>query len=261
MFLSKDDLKLSYGVDMEIGQAYVDRKVPVGNRYWAKRLLYITPMPGYVFMPIFSDLAYRCGIPKNLLLSETYLGLAERIMHSAGGLEAREISWQEHIAECDALALSCLANPDFLDDLRHYFAGKPAPSGLSYGTAFRSLNRADTYLFSLASIPFDRATHQKLLDAWYALITYFLVMDDLEDIRSDFEHQEENAVLDAGLTESGARRIIAMIDQSYEKMLLVNPVMANRIDHKRASIDVRSIIRSFLKEQDSAKDDHRPPKT
>lgn len=252
MFLSKDDLKLSYGVDMEIGRCYVDRKVPANNRYWAKRQLYVTPMPGYVFMPIFSDLAYRCGIPKKYLLSDAYLELAEGIMDSAGRLEAREINWQEHIAECDALAMTRLGNEDFLEDLRHYFAGKPTPSGMQFGTAFKSLNRADTYLFSLAHIPFNRELQQQLLDAWYALITYFLLMDDLEDVRSDFDKQEENAVLDAGLTEEGAARIIGMIDHSYDRMSQVSPVMANRIDHKRATIDVHGIIRSFLAQKGHA---------
>jgi hypothetical protein len=252
MFLSKDDLKLSYGVDMEIGRAYVDRRVPAGNLYWKKRHLYITPMPGYVFMPIFSDLAFRCGIPKQALLSESYLGLAEGIMHSAGKLEAREISWTEHVAEAESLAMQGLRNESFMNDLRDYFAGRPAPAGMRFGNPFPSLKRADTYLFSLAHIPFDRDTQRKLLDAWYALITYFLIIDDLEDLRKDFEQQEENAVLEAGLSEEGAARIIAMMDESYALMMAVNPVMANRIDHKRGTIDVRGIIRSFLQEQPRA---------
>ena len=34
MFTSKDDLKLGYGVDMEIGKFLIDRKVPLENLYW-----------------------------------------------------------------------------------------------------------------------------------------------------------------------------------------------------------------------------------
>jgi hypothetical protein len=252
MFLSKDDLKLSYGVDMEIGRAYVDRKVPTNNRYWKNRHLYITPMPGYVFMPIFSDLAYRCGISREDILSESHLSLAEAIMDSAGKLEAQEINWQEHVAECIALSREGLRNEPFMLDLCTYFAGKPTPPGMRFGNDFPSLKRADTYLFSLTRISFDRDTQRNLLDAWYALIAYFLILDDLDDIRKDFEKKEENAVIDAGLSEEGATRIIAMMDESYTLMSRVNPVMANRIDHKRSTIDVRAIIRSFLQEQPRA---------
>jgi hypothetical protein len=252
MFLSKDDLKLTYGVDMEIGRAYVDRRVPAGNLYWKKRHLYVTPMPGYVFMPIFADLAFRCGIPKQEILSESYLALAEDIMHSAGKLEAGEIGWTEHVAEAESLAMKGLRNESFMNDLRDYFAGRPTPEGMRFGSPFPSLKRADTYLFSLTRIAFDRETQRNLLDAWYALITYFLILDDLDDIRKDFEKKEENAVIDAGLSEEGATRIIAMMDESYTLMMRVNPVMANRIDHKRSTIDVRAIIRSFLQEQPRA---------
>jgi hypothetical protein len=252
MFLSKDDLKLSYGVDMEIGRAYVDRKVPASNRYWKNRHLYITPMPGYVFMPIFSDLAHRCGIAREEILSESYMSLAEAIMDSAGKLEAEEINWEEHVAECAALSRVDLRNEPFMHDLCDYFAGRPTPSGMRFGNDFASLKRADTYLFSLTRINFDHDMQRKLLDAWYALITYFLILDDLDDIRKDFERKEENAVIDAGLSEEGATRIIAMMDESYALMLRVNPVMANRIDHKRSTIDVMAIIRSFVQEPPQA---------
>ena len=46
MFTSKDDLKLGYGVDMEIGKFLTDRKVPEENLYWKNTLLYISTMPG-----------------------------------------------------------------------------------------------------------------------------------------------------------------------------------------------------------------------
>lgn len=66
MFLSADELKLAYGVDLRIGKVYVDRKVPVGNAYWEGRRLYMPPVTGFLFMPIFSDLCRRCGLPWRL---------------------------------------------------------------------------------------------------------------------------------------------------------------------------------------------------
>jgi hypothetical protein len=249
MFLSNNELKLTFGIDMEIGKTYVDRPVPDGNLYWSGRKLYITPVSGYLFMPIFADLAFRCGILKSQLLSEQALGLAEQLLHSAMKLEKGMIGWDEHISECTALAGVQAHNRVLLDDLRHYFSGKPAPSGLGYGTPFPSLNRADTYLFYLILFDFDNVKHRCLLDAWYAMITYFLIMDDLADIRSDLEKREENAFIDAGLDNAGVDRILAMIDDAHDKMLRVNPVMANRIDHKRTTIDVRAIVASFSGDQ------------
>lgn len=247
MFLSRNELKLTYGIDLEIGQAYVDRPVPEGNLYWKGRKLYITPVSGYLFMPIFADLAMRCGVPRAELLSEQAFTLAEQLLHSAMKLEMGMINWEEHVAEATSLATAQSKNPLLLEDLKQYFSGSAAPSGFAYGTPFPSLNRADTYLFYLVVFDVNRETLGSLLDAWYAMITYFLIMDDLGDIRSDLEKQEENAFIDAGLNESGVARILAMIDDAHDKMLRVNPVMANRIDYKRSTTDVRGIVSSFMK--------------
>lgn len=249
MFLTCDDLKLAYGVDMEIGRFYVDRKVPADNVYWKKRYLYIPPVPGFYFMPVFSDLAFRSGIEKSAILSENFIGLAEKILDSAGRLEQKAISWEEHISECIKLTELNLANKDFLEDLKSYFAGKKENASVPLGTPYPSLNRADAYLFALCSIPFDQEKKVKLVESWYALMTYFLILDDLVDIKEDFKNHEENALIDAGLSEQGAAIITEMINRSYVQMEKINPVMANRIDHKRQSLDVEAIIQSFLKGQ------------
>ena len=91
------------------------------------------------------------------------------------------------------------------------------------------------------------------MDAWYALITYYLIVDDLEDIQPDFEQQEENAVLEAGLSDQGAKAIEALIHQSYHVMNAVNPVIANRVDHKRQFMNVKGIIDAFLQKKQQLK--------
>lgn len=246
MFTSKDDLKLGYGVDMEIGKFLIDRKVPAGNLYWKNRLLYIVPMPGYLFIPQYIDIQYRLGLSKAELLSEQHLQLLEAILHSAAKLESKAIDFDAHITECIVLAEPVCKNPSLLQDLIYYFSGKKEKSGVALGTPYRSLNRADAYLFSLCCFDFDSALKKKLVDAWYALITFYLVIDDLQDIQSDFEQQEENAVIEAGLNEEGAKAIEALIHQSYQVMNAVNPVMANRIDHKRQLMNVKQVIDDFL---------------
>jgi hypothetical protein len=247
MFTSKDDLKLGYGVDMEIGKFLIDRKVPAGNLYWKNRLLYIVPMPGYLFIPQYMDIQYRLGLSKAELLSEQHLQLMEAILHSAARLESKEIDFEAHIAECIALAEPVCKNPSLLQDLIYYFSGEKEKSGVALGTPYGSLNRADAYLFSLCCFDFDSALKKKLVDAWYALIVFYLIIDDLQDIQSDFEQQEENAVIEAGLNEEGAKSLEALIHQSYQVMNTVNPVMANRIDHKMQLMNVKQVIDDFLK--------------
>jgi hypothetical protein len=171
--------------------------------------------------------------------------LAERILDSAARLERKQLSWVEHVDECLAMASAQCQNKGMLEDLIHYFKGDRLHSSVQLGTAYPSLNRADTYLCSLCCISFNIDIRHRVIGAWYALMTYFLILDDLADIREDILNREENAMLDAGLTEKGVGIITGMIDESHDRMLLINPVMANRIDHKRQSIDVASIILAF----------------
>ncbi len=107
------------------------------------------------------------------------------------------------------------------------------------------LNRADSYLLSLSCIPKNSFDTQKAIDAWYAMITYFLLMDDLADIREDLIHGEENAILDAGLNEQGVKKIELMMEEGINKLNAINPVLANRIEHKKNLIDIPQLVESI----------------
>jgi|694.fasta_scaffold12430_3 hypothetical protein len=247
MFLSKDDLKLAYGVDMLIGETYVNRKVPQDNLYWKNRKIYVPSAPGYTFMPIFSDLLYRCGADRQELIGEDFLNLSEAILHSAALLEHKQLGWEAHTDEVVALVAPSIVDGKLFEELKAY-AGKLHPiktvSG-RLGAAFPSLNRADSYLFSLVVINSPSFDVDKAIRAWYALMTYFLILDDLADIREDLLNGEENVLIDAGLDEAGAEKVMQMIDESISTMNLVNPVMANRIEHKKSLINLHEIIRSI----------------
>jgi hypothetical protein len=247
MFLSKDDLKLAYGVDMQIGETYVNRKVPQDNLYWKNRKIYVPSAPGYTFMPIFSDLLYRCGADRQQLIGEEFLQLSEAILHSAALLEHKELAWAEHVAEVVNLVAPAVENKKFFEELKAYAENSlPLKSPEArLGTEFPSLNRADSYLFSLVAIQSSSFDLDKAIRAWYALMTYFLILDDLADIREDLLNGEENVLIDAGLNDAGAEKIKNMIDESISTMQLVNPVMANRIEHKKSLINLHEIIRSI----------------
>ena len=247
MFLSKDDLKLAYGVDMLIGETYVNRKVPQDNLYWKNRKIYIPGAPGYTFMPIFSDLLYRCGADRQQLIGEDFLQLTEAILHSAARLEHKQIGWEEHVSEVVALVSPLVVDNQLFEELKAYaWKSHPIKSGdARVGTSFPSLNRADSYLFSLVVITSSSFDVDKAIRAWYALMTYFLILDDLADIREDLLNGEENVLIEAGLDDAGAEKVTEMIDESIATMNLVNPVMANRIEHKKSLINLHEIIRSI----------------
>jgi hypothetical protein len=248
MFLSKHDLKLAYGVDLQIASAFVDRAIPINNLYWKNREIYIPSAPGYFFMPIFTDLLFRCGADKGFLLGNDFFDISEGILHSAALFEHESISWEKHVEEVFHVASPYVKNQEFYDELCLYFS-KPSLKKMpnsQLGTHFPSLNRADSFLLLLACIPTEHFNLEKAVEGWYALMTYFLILDDLADIESDLKKSEENVLIEAGLNETGLKVISNMIDHSFNVLLTINSVMANRIDHKREIMDLPELLKSII---------------
>ncbi len=248
MFLTRDDLKLSYGVDLDIAQVFVDRKVPEENLYWKDRKIYVPGSPGYLFMPIYFDILLRCGVKKDFLLSNDFLKFSESILHSAACLEHQQLDWRGHVDEVISIMLPNVQNKALYQDLKEYLLLVPsnAKTNSIFGTPFPSLNRADSYLMLLSGIAFEDFDLTKAIRGWYALMTYFLILDDLADIKEDLKNGEENVFIESGLNDNGLKIISELIDHSYLEMEKINPVMANRIDHKRAVMDLRDLLRSII---------------
>jgi hypothetical protein len=248
MFLSKHDLKLAYGVDLQIASAFVDRRVPFQNLYWKNREIYTPSSPGYYFMPIFSDLLFRCGADKEYLLSDEYFYISENILHNAALLEHEIVTWEQHVQDIFDFIIPYIKRPELFTQLKGYFAYPILKKDKNsfFGTDFPSLNRADTYLLILACIPTNELNEQKAIKSWYALMTYFLILDDLADIKEDLIKIQENVLIDVGLNDSGIKVIYNMIDDSYNFLSTVNPIMANRIDHKREIMDLHELLKSII---------------
>jgi hypothetical protein len=242
MFLTRDDLKLSYGVDLVIGDAFINRAVPVDNLYWQNRKIYIPGSPGYYFMPIYADMLFRLGIEKSVLISDNHFKLNELILHEAAMVEHKHCTWIEHAEKLSTIIQPYAVQTELFQELKAYLVQeKPVQqSGTRLGTPFPSLNRADSYLFTLTALKDTRFNLQLALAGWYALMTYFLILDDLADIQEDLLNNEENAIVDAGLNSSGLHAIQLMIDQSIAVMKVINPVIANRIDHRVSQINLES---------------------
>ncbi len=247
MFLTKDDLKLSYGVDLQIGKTFVDRPVPADNLYWKNRKIYIPGAPGYIFIPIYADILYRSGVHLDELLSDSFIQISEKILHSAALHEYEQITWRAHALQVSELVGPHVVNKSFYNDLMQYTVQEQPlqQSTLPLGTVFPSLNRADSYLYLLSIIQSPSFNLEKALKGWYALMTYFLLLDDLADIKEDIKTGQPNALMDAGLNDHGEKMIGEMIEKSINDMNDVNPVMSNRIDHKKSLIDLHGLIASI----------------
>ena len=124
MIVSVRNLRDNMGVDEKIARFFVDRKVPAGNAFWNKRLLYINRGNGYVSIPVYYDILFRMGIPQNVLLAEEHIQFMEQVMHYAIQHEMGEISFQTQIESIQNLLIGRLKNSDFYGELLLYLAQK-----------------------------------------------------------------------------------------------------------------------------------------
>lgn len=75
---------------------------------------------------------------------------------------------------------------------------------------------------------------------------FYLITDDLDDISDDIKENEENTIVEAGLTDSGAKAVENIMQQTYLTMNAINPVFANRMDYSWQQTDVKKIIDEYL---------------
>lgn len=247
MFLTAGDFNTHYGIDQDIASYFVDRKVPTQNLYWKNRTIYLPSAPGYIFIPIYFDLLLRTGADKHELVNGTTAEISEYILDSAARLEDRQIKWKEHILDIKKYLSPLVYRKDLFELISEYLEhDKPVKQEhIDLGTSFPSLNRADSYLYLLSTLHSAKLNERLAIDSWYALITYFLILDDLSDIREDLENQEENVWIDAGMNQRGIDQITSMMDKSISVLSTVNPVLSKRMENQKNLIDLDAIIRSI----------------
>lgn len=213
MFTSKKILIESFDVNPIIAAFFVDKKVPVDNRYWADRLLYVSRGTGYLFIPLYFELQFKCGVPLIVLLDEKYLQLTETILHHAAIHEAEEVSLKDHIAFCQELVGDSVKHPNLFDDLSAYYSGNKLKHQY-LGTGVAALNRADSLLFALCTLQADEQTIFSIIECWYSLVPSFLILDDIIDLEEDKTTTQENSVLEFGPGAAGITAAIAYLQDN-----------------------------------------------
>ncbi len=222
MFTSKEHLHYNLGVDESIAKYFVDRKVPENNRYWKGRYLYVAGGTGYLFIPLFFDLQFKCGVDREYIMNEEYVKLMEEVLNSAALHEFGEINFQEHLANCKTIMENRIRNYSLYDDLLAYFDDEQLTQYKNLGTLSKALNRADTLLFSVCFLEIDKQVTDQILKNWYALVPSFLLMDDVSDLHDDKKNNEENSIDDFGSGSEGVKNAIQFLRNKFNQLTIYN---------------------------------------
>ncbi|MFI5153829.1 MAG: hypothetical protein ACHQET_10880 [Chitinophagales bacterium] len=230
MFISVRYLHNNLGVDETIARFFVDRKVPQDSSFWKNRLLYVGRGNGYISIPVYYDLLFRIGLPRELLLDESHVHFMEQLMHYAILVEFKEIIFPFQLQKIKELLIDRIKDQAFFDELFEYLS-QPVlePSG-RLGMPVPSLNRADVFLFILCDLPMTESQIEQAIEYWYALHTSYLLMDDIYDYKMDQQDKEENSVIELGAAQDGFERAFALLDHNIKKLTTINPSLSQNFE-------------------------------
>lgn len=245
MFLTATSLVNRYGIDEEIAKFFVDREPPKDNLYWKDKQLYLRPQPGYIFLPLITDLLYRLGVAKQELLAEKFIGVLETIGHYAAMLEFGKIDLRETVSGCAAAALDKGAEPSLLGMVEAYFNGDNNKIA-ALCIPFKALHRGDVFLFAITLLRVSETTFLQLVKAWFALISTLLLVDDAKDIENDRQQNEENAFLQAGEMDNGFITLKEMLSGNLHYLSSINSTMANGLHTLVAGLSNEPFIQKIL---------------
>ena len=246
MFTSKENLHYNFGIDESIAKFFVDRKAPVNNMYWKDRYLYVASGTGYLFIPLFFDLQYKCGVNQEDVIKEDYVKLMEEILNSAALYEFEKISFNVHLANCKKIMSEQVKNHRLYNALLVYFGDEQLKPYQNLGTSSKPLNRGDTMLFSLCYLDLNKEVETEILACWYALVPSFLLMDDISDLLQDKEKNEENSINDFGPGSKGVEKAIAFLRNKFNLLKKYNNKLGlyfeNSLDNKLQTPYLQSLL-------------------
>ncbi|HEY8388267.1 MAG TPA: hypothetical protein VIK74_06665, partial [Parasegetibacter sp.] len=173
---------------------------------------------GFLFIPLITDILLRLGIDKSHLLSENYVTKMEKVLDGAAREEFGMMEKGEHIANCIKMQHEAIADQEWVNEIVKHFSGG---GDLPHQQPFAALQRADTFLFSMFFLPVDKKTGNAIFKYWFAMISFFLTLDDVEDFESDQQTGEMNVVIEAG-----TERVHQLLQDSITTIAEINPAMS-----------------------------------
>ena len=229
MFVSVKLLNEEMGVDLSLARFFVDRKVPSNNAFWKKRFLYIGRANGFISIPVYYDILRRIGVPVKALLDEQHVLFMEQLMHYAILHEKKEISFFQQLEKINEMLAGRIRDQSFYEELLNYLT-QPAlyPRG-RLGRNFKTLNRADVFLYVLCDLPLESRMLDDAIRYWYAMHPSYLIYDDIYDYEKDKSDGEENVVMELGGGNLGLERAISILAQNAEVLKEINPALSDSI--------------------------------
>jgi hypothetical protein len=241
MFISANQLHRSMGVDPAIARFFVDRRVPENNSFWKGKLLYIGFGNGYVSLPVYYDLLFRIGLPRELLLAEEHMLFMEGLMHYAILHERAEIDRQAELDAIRGLLVGRVKDRERYAALDAYL-DQPVLKPLNgFGLDWAALNRADVFLYVLCDLPLTAKQWELAVRYWYALHPTYLILDDLRDYEQDRQLGEENIVAELEGGSAGFRQAVEMLRRNSETLRELNPVLADFFLSYEEDLDLKAL--------------------
>lgn len=219
-------LETNLGIDRTIAESLCNREVPANNEYWKGRTSYLSQSPGYLFIPIILDLFLKNNLVQSVL-SELHLRLIEDILHSAARQEAQRITDIQHHNACKTFLHRIGISDKEIHRVEQTLVNRPYSL---FPTKFKSLQRANTYLYSAALFPND---YDLIFDCWESVMPLFLFLDDLTDLPEDVTTQSENCLLDSADIENNFFSLHPLMAESIKPLEKINDRLYQELNQLR----------------------------
>ncbi len=227
MYLTVNHFEKAMGVERSVAAFFVDRRLPDNNSFWQGKYLYIGFGNGYVSIPVYYDILRRIGLPVGVLLAEKHIELMEQLMDFAVQHEKKEIDTRQELDSIRALLQGRIHHAAYYEQLNEYLDQEDLNPIGPFGLEYRSLNRADVFLYILCDLPLTDDQWQQALRYWYALHPSYLIIDDVRDYGKDKEDGEDNVVVDLGGGAEGFERTFSLLQKNAATIEEINPLLAN----------------------------------
>lgn len=225
MFLSKDHLIINFDIDPEIAAYFVDRPVPADNWYWKDKYLYMRHKAGYLFIPLFTDILFRMGIAKENLLGNEFVGAFENILNGAAKEEFGHQTENSHIQNTyQMVTMLPDVSQEWMAVMEKHFIRHELK--LPFQPDANALCRADSFLLAVGVLPLNEINQDDVFRYWYALVGFFLLMDDIEDFEKDKKDGDKNSLIEWGSGETASAKAGALIQQFVESLVNINPKLS-----------------------------------
>jgi hypothetical protein len=219
-------LETNLGIDRNVIESLCNREVPANNEYWKGRTSFLSQSPGYLFIPILLDLFLKSDLDP-CVLSESHLLLIEDILNSAARQEAQKITYVQHHEECKTILHRFGISDQEILKIEQGLVKRPFRL---FPSKFKSLQRANTYLYSGALFPND---YDLIFHVWECVMPLFLFMDDLTDLSEDIVIQSENCLLDSDDVENSFFILHPLMAESIKPLEKINDCLYEELNQMR----------------------------